>query len=484
MTQHLQATSDPQGAVQSTRPARRLADLPGPRGLPVLGNLLQLEAPRLHRILGAWADRYGAAYRIRLRGRDVLVVSDAEAIGDVLRDRPEGFRRRRALRNVMLELGIDGVFNAEGPDWRRQRKLAMFALNTAHMREFFTRLDQVAARLQRRWEGAARSGQPVDPQRDLMRFTVDVTSGLAFGHDLNTLEETGDPIQKHLDKIFPALSRRLLVPFAYWRYFKLPADRALDRSMAEVHKLVNALIANSRAQLERDPARRTRPSNFLEAMLVARDDDASGFTDSEIVGNALTMLLAGEDTTANTLAWMMHFMVEHPEVQARMREEADRVLGTHRRVPDYATTEALPYIEAVAHEAMRLKPVAPLLAMEANRDCLVGGVAISEGTAVFLLMAYAEAHADNFAAPRTFRPERWIDPGQALHNSKAFTPFGSGPRYCPGRHLAMLEIKLVAAMLARNFEVARTPGSPPTQEHLALTLTPKNLSVTLRARAG
>jgi len=495
VTEQAQATRPPGDTARPAAPLRDLRDLPGPRGLPLLGNLLQLDPPRLHTILSGWAQRYGALYRLKLRGRDVLVVADADLIGEVLRNRPEGFRRRRALRNVMVELGIDGVFNAEGADWRRQRKLAMYALNTAHMREFFARLEQVTARLQRRWERAAQSGAPVDTQRDLMRFTVDVTSGLAFGHDLNTLEQTGDAIQNHLDKIFPALTRRLLAPFAYWRYFKLPADRALDRAMQEVHKLVNAFIANSRAQLSQDPGRRAKPSNFLEAMIVARDDDASGFTevggftDAEIVGNALTMLLAGEDTTANTIGWMMHFMIEHPRVQAKMQEETDRVLGAHPRPPDYAATESLPYIEAVAHEAMRLEPVAPFLAMEANQDCAIGEVAVPAGTSVFLVMVYPAAQASNFHEPRSFRPERWLeatprDDGAGAHNTKAFMPFGTGPRYCPGRHLALLEIKMVAAMLCRNFECVRAPGSPPTEEHFVFTLTPKNLCVTLRARGG
>ena len=484
MAEQAEATRSSTDGLDPGAAARNLIDLPGPRGVPVLGNLLQLDPPRLHTILGGWADQYGPLFRLRLRGRDVLVVSDTELIGEVLRSRPEKFRRRRALRTVMLELGIDGVFNAEGTDWRRQRKLAMYALNTAHMREFFQRLDQVTARLQQRWERAARSGEAIDTQRDLMRFTVDVTSGLAFGHDLNTLEQTGDAIQNHLDKIFPALTRRLLMPFAYWRYFKLPTDRALDKAMAEVHKLVNAFIANSRAQLAQDPARRAKPTNFLEAMLVARDDDANGFTDAEIVGNALTMLLAGEDTTANTIGWMIHFMIENPAVQARMREEVDRALGAHRRVPDYATTDSLPYIEAVAHEAMRLEPVAPFLAMEANYACTIGDVAVPAGTSVFLVMLHPAVQPANFDDPRAFRPERWLDPGAGAHNTKAFMPFGSGPRYCPGRHLAMLEIKMVAAMLCRNFEVVRAPGSLPTVDHFVFTLTPKNLAVTLRARAA
>ena len=319
---------------------RSIADLPGPRGLPLLGNLLQVETARFHTTLSQWADAFGPMYRFRIATREALVISDSELINIVLRDRPEGYRRRKSLQAVMLELGVDGVFNAEGPDWRRQRKLAMHAMNTGHLREFFGRLEQVTARLQHRWERAAATGERVDAQRDLMRFTVDVTSGLAFGTDLNTLEQEGDVLQNHLERIFPALARRLLAPFPYWRWLKLPADRALDRAMAEVHKLVNGLIADARARVRARKEGETAPANFLDAMVAAQSDDMGAFTDDEIVGNTLTMLLGGEDTTANTLAWMMHLMAIHPHVQAEMQAEADRVLGTAERPSDYASTEA------------------------------------------------------------------------------------------------------------------------------------------------
>lgn len=463
---------------------RALADLPGPRGLPLLGNLLQLDVARTHTILGQWADRYGSFYRLRVARRNVLAVADAHLINDLLRDRPDRFRRRKVLREAMLELGLDGVFTAEGLDWRRQRKLAMHALNTEHLREFFGRLDQVTARLQRRWERAAASGERVDAQRDLMRFTVDVTSGLAFGKDLNTLEQEGDIIQRHLDKVFPALARRILAPFPYWHWFKLPADRRLDAAMVEIIKLVNALVAAARARVSAN-APSAAPANFLDAMVMAQTDDATSFTDAEIVGNTLTMLLAGEDTTANTLAWMMHLMVEHPDVQSKMQVEADRVAGAADRVPDYGATEGLRYIEAVAHEAMRLLPVAPVVALEPNEDTVIGDVRVPKGTGVYLLTAHAAAAEQNFADAKRFLPERWMDGAdheRGAHNSKAFLPFGAGPRFCPGRHLAMLEIKMVAAMLCRNFFVARAPNSPPVEEMFSFTMMPRNLWVTLERR--
>ena len=423
------------GLATHTRPmiARALSDLPGPRGWPVLGNAPQIDVARLHTILGAWADKFGLFYRLRIGQADVIVIADTELIHEILRERPDGFRRLGAMRTAMLELGIDGLLNAEGMAWRRQRKLTMHALNTRHLLEFFGRLEQVTARLQRRWEQAAARGERVDAQRDLMRFTVDVTTGLVFGHDLNTLEEKGDVIQHHLDKIFPALGRRVVAPMPYWRWLKLPADRKLDAAMLEVHKLVNDLVAEARARVAASSSVPARSPNLLDAMVAAQGDDATGFTDAEIVGNTLTMLLAGEDTTANTLAWMMHLMAQHPEVQNKMQAEVDGVTGGTDRAIDYASTDALHYIEAAALEAMRLKPVAPIIGLESNADTVIGGVRVPEGTGVYLLTGHAATMQSNFVDPQAFRPERWLEANRETdgHNGKAFAPFGGGARFCP-----------------------------------------------------
>jgi cytochrome P450 len=243
-------------------------------------------------------------------------------------------------------------------------------------------------------------------------------------------------------------------------------------------------IAQSRARLAQDPTRAAHPENLLEAMLVAQED-ASAFTEAEILGNVLTLLIAGEDTTAHTMAWMLHFMTENPAVQAAMQREVDKVLGPAELLHQFQDHARLPYIEAVAHETLRLKSVAPLLFMEPLHAVELGGVHIPPGTALFLLTRHGGLQAQAFTAPQTFQPDRWLTvpleprPG---HTPQALMPFGGGPRVCPGRHLAFLEIKAVMAMLCRNFTLTKAPHTPPVHEHFAFTMQPTPLTFQARQR--
>ena len=162
-------------------------------------------------------------------------------------------------------------------------------------------------------------------------------------------------------------------------------------------EVVHDLVSKARARASTD--QRQTPSNLLEAMVSANSDEASAFTDDEIAGNILIMFLAGEDTTANTLAWMMHLMAEHPEVQRQMQAEAHQVLCEAERPPTFESTSALQFIEAVAQETMRLLPVAPLQGAEPIEDTLIGDVRVPKGTPIYLLAGRAAKLAAAFSEP-------------------------------------------------------------------------------------
>jgi cytochrome P450 len=462
--------------------------LPGPRGLPILGSLLQIDSSRLHLIAEKWSRKYGDYFRFRLGRREVLVIKNPEAIAAVLRDRPDGFQRAANLSALAKEMGFDGLFTVNGEQWRRQRPMVMAGLDPAHIKSYFPALVKVTRRFAGRWQRAAAGGESIDLQADLMRYTVDVTAGLAFGVDINTLESDREVIQTHLDKIFPALHRRLFQPFPYWRWLTLPADRALGGALRELHRAVEGFIAMARSRMDADPSLRARPANLIEAMIAARDVEGSGLHDADVAGNVLTMLLAGEDTTANTLAWMIYLLSRNPAAMQRARDEVRAAIGGQALPTQYEQLSALPFVEACTHETMRLKPVAPILIKQAARDSVVAGIRIPAGQILMLLMRPAATDERHFPDALAFDPARWLAdaaPARAASSAKRVAmPFGAGPRLCPGRYLAMHEMKMVIAMLLGGFDiesVGTADGGEP-REHMAFTMAPSGLRMRLRPR--
>ena len=425
--------------------AVRIEDLPGPRGLPILGNMLQLRTSRMHEVAEGWSRQYGDYFRFRIGPRQFVGVANPETIAAMLRDRPDGFHRSERLSAIADDMGFNGVFSANGDAWRRQRQMVMASFDPRHIKRYFPALVKVTERFERRWRRAAAAGEAIDLQADLMRYTVDVTSGLAFGIDMNTLESEDEVIQAHLDKVFPSLFKRLMAPFPYWQWFR---DKALDGHLQALRDAVAGFIAEARRRLEADPNLREHPGNLLEAMLAARDDPDSGLTDSDVSGNVLTMLLAGEDTTANTLAWMIYLLYRHPQALRQATNEAASGF-TH-----YESVSALP-----------------------------------KGTVIMCLMRAGPTDERRFPDALSFDPSRWLEGAargaSASSPKRVSMPFGAGPRLCPGRYLAILEMKMVMAMLLGGFELESvgTPDGGEAREHLAFTMYPEGLRLRLRAKA-
>ena len=467
---------------------RQLKDMPGPRGIPLLGNALQIDVPRFHLQLEQWSRKYGPFFKLQIGKRELLVLGNHQDVTSVLRDRPDGFRRTTNFEEIWTELGMPhGVFGANGEAWKRQRRMVMAAFDPAHVQRYLPSLQTVARRLVGRWQLAAKKGVQIDLQADLMRYTVDTISGLAFGAEVNTLESDDDVIQRHLDKIFPALLKRLLAPVPIWRFIPSAADRQLERSIKEVKSAVDGFILQARERLRVNPLLRENPSNFLESMVNAADEIDRGIDDEQVAGNVLTMLLAGEDTTANTIAWMIYLLWRNPQALTRAIEEVHQVVSDVNH-PSIEEIALLNYVEACAHETMRLKPVAPSILLEALHEMVLGDVKVPATTEVLALMRRDSLSDDHLPQAAAFMPERWLDssaPGSLTNNAakRLSMPFGAGPRICPGRYLALLEMKMSMIALLGHFSIESidTPDGQEAREQLAFTMKPQGLSMRLRA---
>jgi cytochrome P450 len=448
--------------------------LPGPAGLPLVGNV-GLDTARFHQTLERWAREYGPLYRFRMMDRRFIVTSRRADIAQILHDRPDQWRRSKRLTGILDEAAARGVFSAEGDEWRRQRKMVMHALTPEVINRFHPTMAAMTERLRRRWLAAAREGRPQRLLRDLKAFALDVIIGMSMGQDQDMLENEDNALQQDIEFLFSQVARRVVAPVTYWRKVKLPADRAVDAAGLRIRNAVDGFIAEARARMAADPALFDKPGNLLEAMLVARDMPGSGISDQVVQANAINMVFAGEDTTANTIAWLLYLLSQNPEAAARLAAEADAAPGP----------EQMPYLEACVQEAMRLKPVAPIMGAEAVRDVALDGVQVPAGVVAFMLLRHAFALAVPLDDGAAFRPERWLDPAmkrQLDDPARRMLPFGGGPRFCPGRYLAMSEIRTVMPMLVRSFSIHAVPDAPPVEELFTLTMTPSALPVLLQPR--
>lgn len=460
----------------------RLCDLPGPKSLPILGNMHQIKPNEFHLCLERWARQYGRSYQVHLGRNTALVVTDPALFIPLLRDRPENFTRFFSLKKIIEESGVCGIFTAEGEDWRMQRKLLMRAFTPELVRRFFPHLQTMTERLRLHWQRAAESGQSIDILRDLKSFALDITIAFAYGQDINSVEQPNNPMQQDIDILFGCINKRMFSPIPYWRYFSLPSDYAFAAALARVNLAVKGYLKQTRELLLAEPERRLKPSNLMETLLVARDEPGSGFEDSHIIGNAMTAVFAGEDTTANSIGWLINALATAPKASQAIRTELDALYPNHSILPDYAMLQHLPWLDAALNESMRLTPVAPLLGLECTRETVVGDVLLAKHSKVLILTRTAGMCSTHFPEPEKFLPERWL--GDAAPDLiKKIMPFGGGPRLCPGRFLALTEIKMIVSMLVKNFDIHLQSGVP-VDEVFSFTMTPSCLPVTLTPRVA
>lgn len=472
--------------MSSTPPSFRyhLRDIPGPKALPLIGNMHQIKGGQFHVSLEQWSQRYGPFFKMHVGSKAWLVLADPNLYASILRDRPDGFSRLSSTIRGSEEIKVRGVFIAQGEEWRKQRKLVMRALTAEVVQRFFPQMQSMVERMRLRWERQVKNGEKVDLLRDLKSFTLDITVALAFGQDINTLENPANPLQHDIETVFRRMAQRMTSPIKYWRYMRLPADYAADAATARIAEAIASFIAQTRQLMQAEPERKAKPCNLMEALIAARDEEGSEFNDEHVSGNAMTMVFAGEDTTSNSIAWMIDALSHEPKCCMSLREELDRISGNARVLPEYAMLQQLPYLEAAVQETLRLKPAGPFMGAENLREMVVNDILLPANTPIILLLRQAGMQSTTFPEPEKFLPERWLTEGNVDQTmTRKLFVFGGGPRLCPGRFLALVEIKMLAAMLIKNFDLVLQPGQT-VEEIFSFTMTPSCLPVDLRLRTS
>lgn len=465
-------------------------DVPSPPEHWLKGSLGRFDPEQFHTFLYQNSLLLGSIYKIHLMKKPMVVLTDPQVIQKILKQRPDTYRRASQMERVFTEMGVQGVFSAEGEQWQRYRKLMNPAFRTSQIKQFYATLNDITQRL---CHAVADAGECFNFQQLIQRYTVDTTSMLSFGYDLNTLENPNSALQQHLCKIFPMIAVRNKAPIAYWKYFKLKKDRELDESLVFVRAQVAVFIDAAReklAQKQLEANNSDQPvvaENMLESMLISRDENGLGFSDHELFGNVITLLLAGEDTTANTLAWAIDYLADHEDLQDRLYQEINQQLpSVDGCAPplSWEQLDACPLVLGVIQESMRLKPVAPYIFLEGCEDTVIAGYNIPKGVLLTLLLSANSYDESIFEDALSFKPERWAQMSeQTLKQvNRDLMPFGGGARLCPGRLLSLVEMKIALIELLRRFKFSRAKGYGPAVERLTFTLIPDQLMVTAHKR--
>jgi cytochrome P450 len=341
----------------------------------------------------------------------------------------------------------------------------MILQNTIHHLQnkgYATVMTAAIARAANGW----RDGEVRDVHHDMMGVTMNIVGETLFGADVSSdVADVGHVIGQLMDDFGRILG--IAARFQPPAWVPTPANLRLRASSRKLDALVLRMIA----------ARRQRPDgatgdDLLSLLLRAQDEDGTTMTDTQVRDEAVMLFLAGHETTALVLTYALYLLASHPEEQARLGAEVDRVLGG--RAPALGDLEALTFTDAVVQESMRLYPPAWGIAREAARDVEIGGFSFPKG-AEFVMSPFI-VHRDpaHFPEPTAFRPARWEN--DLLRRLPRFTyfPFGGGPRVCIGNRFAMMEAKLVLATIAQRFRYEPVSDAP-------LRL---QTSVTLRPRDG
>jgi cytochrome P450 len=434
--------------------------VPGPRGDMLLGSLRPYQRNSIRFFLEA-TRQYGPLVQFRFGPRSVYLVTHPEYVKHVLQDNNRNYHKSLAYEKTRPMLGY-GLLTNEDEPWRRQRRLAQPAFHRKHIGAFAATMTDAATTMVDRWDGRVRSGEPFDVAHEMMRLTLTIVGQTLFSTDVS---DEADRVGQALTTALVEVTRRFqaLIP---WRE-KLPSaqNRRFEAAIRTLDDVVYGMIAERR--------RTGAAGDDLLGLLLAAQDEDTGerMSDKQLRDEAMTIFLAGHETTANALAWTWYVLSKHPDVLRTLHAELGTVLSG--RVPTLHDLPQLRYTTMVINESLRLVPPAWGIGRTALEDDEIDGYHIPAGTIVALSPYVTHRQPDLWPNPEGFDPERWAPEQPTERQRFAYFPFGGGPRLCIGNNFALMELQLILATVAQRVRLDLVPGHPIALEP-GITLRPKH----------
>jgi cytochrome P450 len=409
--------------------------------------------------------------RQTLFGRERVFVSDPDLVERVLVAEADAFAKGEVIRRALGPALGDAILTADGERWRWQRRAAAPIFRHERVLGFLPAMLAAAERRRDQWL-ALPPGASVELGGEMMRTTFDVIVGtMLSGHGDGAAGLDVDRVEREITEYLGSTGWAILLALLkapHWTPHpgRARAARARDYLRGELLRLV---AERRRGDGARGGASAQR-EDLVDLLLRATDPETGrSMGDRDVADNLLTFITAGHETTALALTWAFYLLALHPEAEAAVVEEVERVTGGAALRPEHVG--ALAYTRQVLQEAMRLYPPAPLIARAAARDLELGGVAVARSTPVYVPVYAVHRHRALWPDPDRFDPERFRPEAARARHRYAFLPFGAGPRVCIGMSFAMAEAAAILATLLRAVRPA-LPAGPEPGLRLRVTLRP------------
>lgn len=448
-----------------TQPAIAGVRAPSPPAIPVLGHANFLRDGRLDHLMRMVLN-HGDVVRLNLAGLTAHMCAHPDHVERVLVSDHRLFTKQtRGYDKLRMFLG-NGLVTSEGTFWQRQRRIAQPAFAKKRIAGFAHTMVRCTEELFPLWDRAAERGESRDIHADMMRLTLRIASLTLLSTDPSA---QADAVGEALDVVLHEANDRInsLVDPPDW----LPTRR-VRRYLGARKTLDDIVIGMIQTRRRTLSERGEGKDDLLQMLLEAKDEvTGEGMTDAQLRDEAMTMFLAGHETTANALTWSLYLLSRYPQAARTVADEAGNTLGDRS-----ATADDMPHLEASRRallESMRLYPPVWIVGRTPSEDVRFDGYPVPAGSLVFLSQWVTHRHPRFWDDPEGFDPDRFAPERQKAMHRQQYFPFLAGPRMCIGQGFAMLEGQLLLSTLLRRYRIDVVPGHPIEPEPL-VTLRPKH----------
>ncbi|KAE8605376.1 hypothetical protein XENTR_v10015089 [Xenopus tropicalis] len=431
---------------------------PGPKPLPIIGNFHMINMKKPHLTFMELAKKYGSVFSIQLGPEKLVVVCGADAVKDALVNHADEFSARPTIPVFDKTSKGHGVFFANGENWKVMRRFTLSTLRDFGMgkKTIEDRICEESDFLMETFKSY--KGKPFDNTMIMNAAVANIIVHILLNHRFDYQDPTLLKLINIVSENISIAAKPIVLLYnAYPSIMEwVPGThKSVAENMLKLYNFLRETFTQHRDQLDVNDQR-----DLIDVFLVKQQEEKPSstkfFNDQNLTVLLADLFGAGMETTSTTLRWGLLFIMKYPDIQKKVQDEIDKVIGSAQ--PRLEHRKKMPYTDAVIHEIQRLGNLAPNVGHETTTDVTFRGYFIPKGTQVIILLTSVLQDKDYFKKPEEFYPEHFLDSEGNFVKNEAFLPFSAGRRICVGETLAKMELFLFFTKLLQNFTFQPPPG--------------------------